>query len=96
MLTFENTYHSGNDQFFTGQINADCTVQKKVSLFLEAKGVDFLPWPTQSPDLNSIETFCAVMKWRLRKLDGYPNTAEMLPIRLCIIWNNLPYEYITI
>ena len=66
---------------------------KKVSKFLEANGVDVLPWPAQSPDLNPIENVWAMMKRQLRMLPKYPTTADALFEELCNIWNRLSDEY---
>ncbi len=42
-----------------------------------------LPWPAQSPDMNPIENVWAIMKRRLRKLDKYPTTSDVLFDSLC-------------
>ena len=47
--------------------NAPCHTAKRVQSFMVDRGVDVLPWPSNSPDMNPIETLWAVIKARLRQ-----------------------------
>ena len=64
-----------NAPIHTARINQD---------FLEANGVDVLPWPGQSPDLNPIENLWRYMKVRLQG-KRFSNTNQLFQ-ELETIW----------
>ncbi len=66
---------------------------KRVAAFLDANGVNVVPCPAQSPDLNPIENVWAIMKGHISILSKYPTTADKLLQHLCEIWNGLPGDY---
>ena len=100
VLPIKNTHHPGNNVFLYQYDGSGPHRAKKLSLFLEAKGVYVLPWPAQSTDLNPIENIWAIMKHRLRKLGKYPTTAYALFVKfvkygmhynqsIALLWLNL-------
>ena len=81
-----------NSKFIFMHDNAPILNAKKTKAFLEAEGVEVLPWPGQSPDLNPIETLWNFMKVkvkgkRLRNNDELLETQEK-------VWNDIPLTYI--
>lgn len=93
VLPFKTEFHPGNNEFLYQHDGCGPHRAKKVSAFLEAKGVEVLPWPAQSPDLNPIEHVWSIMKRRLRQLQKYPTTRDELFKHLCCIWDGLPDTY---
>ncbi|MEZ0498438.1 transposase, partial [Sphingomonas sp. IW22] len=57
-----------NEEWIFQQDNATCHTSKLSKMFMHNKGIDILPWPPCSPDMNPIETLWAVIKDKLRKL----------------------------
>ena len=83
VLQFKTVYRPGKNDFLYQHVGCGPHRAKKVSLFLEAKGEEVLPWPAQSSDMNPIENVWAIMKRKLRKLDKYPTTSDELFNCLC-------------
>lgn len=48
------------------QDNAPCHTSKVVKNYMMTDGINLLPWPSNSPDMNPIETLWAVLKGKLR------------------------------
>lgn len=67
------------------QDNAPCHVSKFTRDFMEAKNIDPMIWPPQSPDLNPIENVWAIMKAKVAKRS--PNTMEELKIAIQAEWD---------
>ena len=48
---------------------APCHTSKKVKQFMVDNGINVLPWPGNSPNLNPIENLWSIVKTRLRNHD---------------------------
>jgi len=92
VLPFKTTVYPSNAAFTYQHDGCGPHRAKRVGEFLNANGVDVLPWPAQSPDLNPIENV-AIMKRRLRERSKYPTTPDSLFLVLCEIWDALPEAY---
>ena len=93
VLPFMKTCHSGDGNFIYQHDGCSAHRAKSVSAYLTENGVDVLPWPAQSPDLNPIENVWSIMKRRLRALHTYPSNRDALFAQLCKIWDELPDSY---
>ena len=65
LLPQANQWFEGSCRFQHN--NAPCHTAKRVQSFMVDRGVNVLPWPSNSPDMNPIETLWAVIKARLRQ-----------------------------
>ena len=74
------------------QDNAPCHKARLVLDFLEENGVQTLPWPPQSPDMNPIENLWAIIKARRKKKFGPPKTKNELIDQVFTIWNDIDSE----
>lgn len=55
------------DNWVFQQDNAPCHTSKAVKRVMTDEGLVVLPWPSNSPDMNPIETLWAVLKNKLRQ-----------------------------
>ncbi len=83
----------GVDMVFM-QDNARCHTSKKTTDVLNAHGLQTLPWPPQSPDLNPIENLWSVLKRRREKKFGMPRSKAELIEQVFDIWENIEPELI--
>jgi hypothetical protein len=60
------------------QDNVNAHKAKTVVDYLAEKYIQTLPWPSQSPDLNPIETICAINKQKLYSEFSFPKTKDEL------------------
>ena len=58
--------------------------------FLRQEGINVLPWPSKSPDLNPIEHLWDELGCRVRGRQNVPQTVRQLEIALQQEWNNIP------
>ena len=55
-----------SENFTFQQDNAPCHTSRAVKQYMEAAGLVLLPWPSNSPDMNPIETIWAIIKQKLK------------------------------
>ena len=67
------------------QDSSPCHKAKRCMKFLDDNGVEVLPWPRFSPDLNPIETLWAVLKRRLAE-HNLPTKEELLS-KIVSLWH---------
>ena len=61
-----------------------------VQQFKETSGIQSLPWPARSPDLNPIEHVWDILGRRVRQHHEATGTLVQLSARLVQEWNNIP------
>ena len=93
LVPFAEARHGGFNKFILQQENCGAHRAKSVAAYLEAKGIDLLQWPAQSPDLNPIENAWAILKRRLRESSTYPSNADSLFAAISDVWDNMPDTY---
>ena len=93
VLPFKHTFYPGCTNFLYQHDGCGPHRAKKVSIFLDAKSVNVLFQPEQSPDLNPIENVWSIIRQRLRLQENYSSNADALFTQLCEIWNALPSTY---
>jgi len=72
------------------QDNARSHAARLTQDFLQAQGVDVLPWPAYSPDLSPIEHLWDHLDRRVRSHDPPPQTLPALRQALQEEWDNFP------
>ena len=93
IVPFANAYQGGTGGFIFQQDNCGPHKAKSIKSFIYSSGIQLLPWPSQSPDMNPIENAWAILKRELRQRTTYSNTVDGLFNELCNIWNSLPDSY---
>lgn len=77
-----------NDQAIFQQDNAPCHKARSVMTWFEENGIDILPWPARSPDLNPIEHLWNDLDLKL--LEKTHNNLAELQVALTKLWNEIP------
>ena len=88
-LPFRNQFHNGPIDFSYQHDGCGPHRAKKLSGFLDANGVEILPWPAKSLESNPVENVLSIIKRRLRKLPKYLSIACSLYQNLCEVRNSL-------
>src|SRR6185369_4506371 len=87
---FKNTIETEQDTILTYQDdNAKIHTSKKNREWKEQNGIESLPWPAQSPDLNPIENLWKILKDRTQQRKPFPRTVEQLKAALREEWGKL-------
>lgn len=76
--------------FILVQDNARPHIARVAMDFLEAEGIDVMPWPARSPDLNPIEHAWDMLGRRIAARHPPPNTVQALRDALVEEWPNIP------
>ena len=93
VMPFASKNHGNLRNFVYQQDGCAAHRAKSIIGYLDANGIEVLPWPAQSPDLNPIEHVWAIMKKQLRERATFPSNADSLFCELCSIWNALSDDY---
>ena len=72
------------------QDNARPHMARLTQDFLRQEGINILPWPSKSPDLNPIEHLWDELGHRVRGRQNVPQTVRQLEWALQQEWNNIP------
>ena len=74
------------------QDNARPHIARVAMDFLDAEGIDVMPWPARSPDLNPIEHAWDMLGRRIAARHPPPNTVQALRDALVEEWRNIPQD----
>lgn len=83
-------YLDGRPHVLFQQDNARPHIARRTMDFLQEAGVNVLPWPPRSPDLNPIEHVWDMMGRRLSNLPHPPQTLAHLIHEVQVAWNEVP------
>jgi transposase len=80
-------------KFYFQEDNAPVHTAKIARDFLLSSGVQVLPWPAQSPDLNPIENIWAFLETRVRSRKPQPSSIRALEQIVEEEWNAIPRDF---
>jgi transposase len=69
--------------------NAKIHISRKTREWKERNGIESLPWPAQSPDINPIENLWKILKDRIQQRKPFPRTTQQLKVALEEEWGKL-------
>lgn len=72
--------------------NARPHVARIVTQYLQEVGIQVMPWPANSPDLNPIEHLWDQIKRKVRARDPVPGTLQQLETAIAEEWQRTPQE----
>ena len=79
-------------QFVFQDDNAPAHRARTINTFLQNQGVQRLPWPAYSPDINPIENIWGEMTRRINAMDHLPSNIAELRQALLDVWDAIPLE----
>ncbi len=91
LLSADKLY--GNADFIFQQDSAPVHTAKGTKSWFNDHCVTVLHWPANSPNLNSIENLCGIVKRKMR--DTRPNNAEELKAAIKETWASLHLNSVT-
>lgn len=83
------------DNFVYQDDNAPAHRARTVAAFLQDQGVERLPWPACSPDMNPIENLWAEVTRRINNLARQPTNVAELRQALMDAWADIPLNTLT-
>jgi hypothetical protein len=89
LLPFLSVEAAAGHQPLFQQDNAPCHVSASTRAWMAAKGIEAIPWPAQSPDLNPIETLWGLVKKALKNRYPAPKTTRDLAVAVVEEWKRL-------
>lgn len=90
--SIENSFGDRRQNFIFQQDNAPCHSSRYTQTWIEAQNFQTLSWPSNSPDMNIIETVWGHIGRKLR--EDPPLTVTELRHKVHRIWNSLSAEYL--
>lgn len=78
------------DNFVFQDDNAPAHRARTVAAFLQNQGVEQLPWPAYSPDMNPIENLWAEVTRGLNNLEHQPTNVDELRQAIIDVWAAIP------
>ena len=78
------------DNFVFQQDNAPAHRAHSVADYLQTEGVEVLPWPPYSPDMNPIENLWAEVTRRINNLNFQPTDVAQLRQAVMTAWADIP------
>lgn len=94
VLASRDFYGMDASTFIYQQDNTRVHTACKVMDYFAKKNITVLPWPGNSPDLNSIEHVWAHMKRELDRYPEAPKTMKELWRRVQDIWTAIPNDFL--
>ncbi|KAG7484209.1 hypothetical protein MATL_G00046870 [Megalops atlanticus] len=80
--------------FLLMQDNAQHHVDREFRQFLDDERIDYIDWPSRSPDLNPIENLWDIMYRHIRRRQVAPQTVKELTDALVQVWEEIPQDTI--
>ncbi|GFX78224.1 uncharacterized protein TNCV_5135711 [Trichonephila clavipes] len=87
VLKLEEWFPNGESHIFM-QDGAPCHTARSIKTFLAEQNILLLDWPSNSPDMNTIENIWELMKTEVAK-DVITNKTQLLE-RIIHVWNHHP------